>query len=167
MSSMNLVIDADKLMEALIRQPTKLKKNLDAAITRVLYLFARAARQKAPKAMSTLVNSIGVNRQSALEGTVGPSVNYGAAVELGTGLHGPSGTSDNKMPPVQNIQDWISVVRVSSLKYADPRDLAWAIAKSIAVLGTPAQPYMAPAFEENKARAEQLLDAAILGSMAG
>lgn len=165
MSKMELVIDADRLMQAILQQPQKLQKNLDHAITRVLYTFARAARDKAPKAFSTLTNSIGITREGPLSGAVGPAVDYGAAVELGTGVYGPGGSASGRMPPVQNIRDWIDRLHIGSVNYADPNDLAWAIAKSIARGGTPPQPYMAPAFEENKERAERLIDVAIAASL--
>lgn len=157
--SLELTIDAERLQKAILQQPKTLKKNLNNAIERSLRVFARAARDKAPKAFSTLTNSIGVTRQGPLEGTVGPAVDYSAAVELGT--------RGGSLPPVQNIQDWIGVVGITpSDPSMDQRDLAWAIANSIATGGTPAQPYMRPAFEENKHIAERLIDVAINASLA-
>lgn len=167
MSNLELIIDAEKLMKAIIAQPQKLEKNLDNAIGRVLQTFARSAKEEAPKADSILVNSIGVERQGKLGGTAGPSVNYGQAVEEGTGIFGPEGVASHSLPPIDNIRDWVKRV---SLTPRDPTmdedDLAWAIAKTIAAEGTQPQPYLEPAFENNKAEAERLIDAAINASLA-
>jgi len=160
--SMELVIDADKLQQAILRSPVVLERELDKAIGRSVHEIARSARRLVPKAHSILVNSIHVERPSALEGIVAPSTDYAQAVEEGTGIQGPQGTPSNVMPPIEPIEDWI---RVAGITPNDPsmnqNDLAWAIARSIAEGGTPPQPYMAPALEEKRGRAEQLLNVAI------
>jgi len=158
MNDLQIIIDEDQLLQAIRQQPEKLTRELDRALDRVLFTFSRDARAEAPKAFSILANSIGVDRQGPLEGTVGPSVVYGRAVE--------EGTDPGTLPPVDAIEDWI---RVRHIQPNDPsmdeRDLAWAIAKSIAEGGTPAQPYMRPAFEHNRARAESLINDAINRSL--
>ncbi len=166
MSTMQLTIDAENLLKAIIAQPAKLEKNLDNAIGRVLLVFSRSARNKAPKAFSTLTDSIGITRQGKLEGTTGPAVNYGEAVEKGTGVFGPNDQPSGIMPPVENIFDWIQRVNITpNDPTMDSADLAWAISKTIAEEGTQPQPYMQPAFEDNKKEAERLIDVAITASL--
>lgn len=166
MSDMQLTVDTEKLLKAVIAQPVKLEKNLDIAIDRSLHLFARSARENAHKAFSTLMQSIGITRNGKLEGTTGPSVNYGQAVEEGTGIFGPDGQPSGIMPPVENIHDWVKLVNLTPNDPSmDSADLAWAIAKSIALEGTQAQPYMEPAFEDNRHEAERLIDVAINASL--
>lgn len=162
MSSMQLIVDTEKLLRAVIAYPDKLEKNLDYGIDRVLHLFTRSAKEEAPKAFTTLTQSIGITRHGRLEGTTGPSVNYGQAVEEGTGIFGPNGQPSGVMPPVENIHDWIQLVNLTPNDPSmDSADLAWVIAKTIALEGTQKQPYMEPAFEDNKREAERLMDAAI------
>jgi len=166
MSSMQLTINTDQLLKAVIAQPEKLEKNLDHGIDRVLHLFARGAREEAPKAFTTLTQSIGIERNGKLEGTVGPSVNYGQAVEEGTGIFGPDGQPSGVMPPVENIHDWVKLVNLTPNDPSmDSADLAWAIARNIALEGTQAQPYMQPSYEDNRKEAERLLNAAINASL--
>jgi len=166
MNSMQLTIDAEKLMQAIIAQPEKLEKNLDNAINRVLRLFTRSARANAPKADTILTNSIGITRNGTLEGAAGPAVNYGQAVEEGTGIFGPSGQPSGTMPPVENIHDWIKRVNITpNDPTMDQADLAWAMAQTIAFEGTQPQPYLQPAFEDNQQEAERLTDAAINASL--
>lgn len=163
---MQLIIDDERLMQALIQAPDKLEKELNKAIDRSLREMARDARGEAPKAFSQLVNSINVVRPGPLEGTVGPSVDYGQAVEEGTGVFGPEGVYSGEFPPVENILDWIGVVGLTpNDPNYDQEDLAWAIATEIALTGTQAQPYLAPAFEKNIDRANRRFNEAIERSL--
>ena len=169
MISLNMELHSDKLMDALLRMPHQLEKNMDRAIERIVQEMARDARRNAPKAASTLVQSIHVERPSPLEGIVAPSVHYAQMVEEGTGLQGPFGKASGVMPPVQNILDWIetgSGVSANDPSY-DNEDLAWAIARSIAKHGTAPQPFMAPALESNRTRAERRINQAIEKTLSG
>jgi len=165
-NKMQLIIDDKQLMQALLHAPDKLVKNLDKAIDRSLREMARDARGEAPKAFSQLVNSINVERPNKLEGTVGPAVDYGRAVEEGTGVFGPEGVYSGEFPPIENIQDWVHRLGLTPNDPSyDEEDLAWAIASEMALTGTQAQPYLAPAFEKNIDRAQRRFDRAIVVSL--
>jgi len=161
-NQLQLIIDQDKLIQALLHAPDKLVKELDRGIDRSLHEMARDARREAPKAFSTLVNSINVTRPNRLEGIVAPGVDYAQAVEEGTGIFGPEGVYSGELPPVENIKDWIGVAGISpNNPDYDQDDLAWAIAKNIALTGTQEQPYLAPAYEKNIDKTGQRIDRAI------
>jgi len=162
MSSMELTIDANKLQKAILKAPDKLEANLSKAIERVTQEMARSAKRHAPKAFSILVNSIRAKKVAVLEGQVAPGVNYAEAVERGTGIYGPAGTPSGKMPPLSSIEDWVKVTGIRPRETGQTqRDVAWLIARKIALTGTKPQPYMQPAFDENRKRAEQRINDAI------
>lgn len=152
--TLSLVIDNVRLREAVRLAPQRLSMELDRAISRSVEEMARTARRNAPKAHSHLVNAIRGEMLSPYEGAVVAGVGYASLVE--------DGSPPQPMPPVQPILDW---VRVKHIEPDDPNmdqaDLAFAIARSIAVKGTPAQPYAAPSFEEHKTAAENRISAAI------
>ncbi len=151
---MELQIDTKALRKALALGPRVLERHLSFAIERSVQEMARQARREAPKAFSTLTNSIRPVRQSSVESLVVAGVDYAAMVE--------KGTQGGSVPPEQPILDWIRVVGVTpSRPDMDEEDLAYVIARSIAARGTPAQPFMAPAFEGNKRRAERRINKAI------
>lgn len=154
MSSLFLSIHSDNLMRALLQAPDKLEKEMGNATLRNIKEIARSARDKAPKAFTTLTQSINDVMISAYEGLIAPTVDYAQAVE--------EGTDGGAMPPVQNILDWIRVRNIEpNHPDMDQEDLAFVIAQSIAVRGTPAQPYMEPALEDNRGRAERRYNEAI------
>ncbi len=154
---MELIVDADKLLKALLAVPDRLERYLGNAIYRALLEMARAAREnvsRGPDATGQLRNSIAVTMENALSGYVAPRTDYADAVEQGTGSGGS--------PSIQSLIDWLSVKHITP---RDPtmnqRDLAFIIQRSIAIEGTDAQPYMAQAFADQRDRAEQLLNDAL------
>lgn len=154
MSELSLSIHSDNLMRALLQVPDRLEKEIGNATLRNIKEIARSAREKAPKAFTTLTQSINDAMISAYEGLVAPGVNYAQAVE--------EGTKGGAMPPVSNIFDWIKVRNIEpNNSDMDQEDLAFVIARSIAHRGTPAQPYMEPALEDNRDRAERRYNEAI------
>jgi len=161
-ATFDLTIDSDRLQRALTRAPRVLAVEMNKAVARTVQEMARSARRHAPKAFSHLVNSIGAVQVSPLEGLVVAGMDYARMVEEGTGPQGPQARDGGGFPPVQHILDWIRVKRiVPDDPGMDQRDLAFAIARGIARKGTPPHPFMAPAFADNKARAEQRIDAAV------
>lgn len=154
MSTLNLTIDAKRLQQAISASPKVLNKHLRLAVLRSVKEMARAAKRKAPKAESTLTNSIHHRMADDLTGLVLVGADYGQMVEEGTG---PGGT-----PPTQDLIDWLRVKRIEP---NDPEmsreDLAFVIARSIAINGTPKQPYLQPAFDSGKARAQRRIDRAL------
>lgn len=162
MANMELIVDADALQAAILKAPDTLEKNLNKAISRSVSEIARSARRNAPKAFSTLTNSINDRMVSPLEGLVAPGVNSAEAVEKGTGIYGPAGQASGKLPPVVNILDWVKVKGIQPTEPdMDQEDVAWLIARKIATTGTKPQPYMQPAYDENREKTERRISQAI------
>jgi len=132
------------------RAPSILLRHIDAGLGRGALEVSREARRQAPKAFSTLTQSISVDRERPLHYVVAPSVDYAGIVEQG----GDSGG----FPPQQALLDWI---RVKGITPDDPEmdenDLAFVIGQSILNNGTPAQPYMAPALKAKRTRVFELV----------
>lgn len=158
MTSLTLTVQNKRLMQAIEQGPEVLEKHLQQALLRSVKEMARAARRKAPKANSTLTQSINHRQPSPLVGEVVAGVDYARMVEEGTG---PGGS-----PPIQDLMDWLGVKRIEpNDPDMDQRDLAFVIARSIAINGTPAQPYLQPAFDSLKQRAENRINRAIGAAM--
>lgn len=159
--TIELTVDTDPLRRALRRAPGRLRDELRLALGRSALEIARAARRNAPKAHSILTNSISSYMSpDGLEAVVFAGADYARMVEERTG---PGGK-----PPVQSMLDWIRVKRiVPDDPSMDQTDLAFVIARSIARKGTRAQPFMAPAFEDNKARAMDRINQAIGRALRG
>jgi hypothetical protein len=152
---LELNVSTGNLRQALELAPKALARHMDSAIGRITQEMADAARLKAPEAFGQLRQSIRPHRPSLYEGIIAPAVDYARMVEEGTPGGGPP-------PPPNNILDWVR------RKHITPRQpgmtetgLARLIARSIAVSGTPAQPYLRPAFEQNRESAGRRIDAAI------
>ena len=163
-----LKFESEKLAAALLRAPDALTRHMDRAIERAVQVMARSARNKAAESDTTgqLKQSIQRFRPSPFEGVVAPGADYARAVEEGTGVYGPRGVASGKMPTpdldIRPMLDWVKGKRLSpNDPNMDQEDLAWIIARSIAHSGTPPQPFLAPALEENRSRAERLIEAAI------
>lgn len=151
---MEIVIDNRRLIEAFAASPRILTKHLDKAIGRVVRAMARDARKGAPKASSTLTNSINQRQPSPLSGEVYSGVDYARMVEEGTGRGG--------FPPKRALMDWIRDRRIQPRRAGMSDDaLAFLIGRSIARRGTRAQPFMAPALDKNRAQATRRIDQAI------
>ncbi len=151
---MEIVLDNKRLIEAFEAGPELLNKHLNRAIGRVVREIARDARKGAPKASSVLANSISQRQVNPLTGEVFSVVDYARMVEEGTG---PGG-----WPPPRALLDWIRVRRIQPRRAGmDEEELAYLIGRSINRRGTPAQPYMQPALEDNRARATRRFDDAI------
>lgn len=156
--TMELRVETEELRRAIAAGPKVLEKHMADAIGRNVLEMSRSARRKAPKASSQLVNSIGTAMVSPYEGLVVAGTDYARMVEEGTDVGG--------FPPEQTILDWIKVRRIQPDDPSmDQEDLAYVMARSIALKGTPAQPFMAPAFEDNKARAERRINRAIRAAL--
>lgn len=151
---MELIFDNASLIKAFAKAPALLSRHIGLAIGRSVREMARTAHLNAPKAFSTLTVSISSRQPSPLTGEFFAGVDYARPVEEGTGSGG--------YPPRQTLLDWI---RVRGIEPRDPGmdedDLAYVIGRSIVRQGTPAQPYMTPALESNKRRAEQAVSRAI------
>lgn len=128
---------------------------LDASADRIARTAKRNVENNGSMAYSTLRNSINkALSANGLEGIIKPNVSYARYVE--------EGTRGGGYPPVQTIIDWL---RVKQIQPRTPgmseKDLAFLISRDIALNGTPAKPFMQPAFESEKAATLARLDAAI------
>jgi len=157
MTSLALIVDPGSLPFTLAKAGPVFRKHVGPPVHRTLLQMGRTAKRKAPKATSQLTQSIYEQMSlDGLSGVVAPGVNYAQAAEDGTGRYGPSQTPSGKMPPVESIEDWIRVRNITPDEpWMDERDLAFVIARSIAVRGTPSQPYLKPAFETEKAAGQR------------
>jgi len=156
--SLKLTVESKALQSAMVLGPAILEKHMRRAIGRATQEMARDARRRAPKAFSTLTSAIRADQPTAYEGRVVAGVDYARAVE--------EGTKGGAFPPVQHILDWVKVTRqVPDDPNMSQEDLAFVIARSIAAHGTPPQPFMAPAFEHNKASAQRRIDNAIRNAL--
>ena len=146
--------DAPAFRRAMGVASDALARYMDLAISRSLHEMARDAKRGVPKAFSTLANAIRVDMTGPFEGTAGPHVDYAPMVEQGTG---PGGA-----PSVEAMDRWIGV---KGIEPRDPRmtrrDLAYVVARAVRARGTPAQPYLQPAFEGNRTRAERRIGEAV------
>lgn len=164
MSTLNLTITPNPALyaRAWAASPQRLEREMNSAITRLVAEMARTARDKAPKATSVLTNSIASRMLSPLEGVVTAGVDYARMAEEGTGLWGPQKQASGKLPPVQNILDWVKAKHLTpDDPNMDEEDLAFLIARSIAARGTPSQPYFQPTVNEFGPRGEALMSAGI------
>jgi hypothetical protein len=151
-----------RMLKAIAEQPDRLIKEMDRAIGRIIQEMAVTAKIKAPKAMSTLTNSIIPEQLSRFEGVVRANVSYAEAVEKGTGIYGPLKRSHGMLPPIRSLIDWI---KVKGIEPRDPdmdqEDVAWAIARKISWTGTKPQPFFEPTLEEKSAWADKRIEQAI------
>jgi HK97 gp10 family phage protein len=157
-------VHSDKLVQALLQTPQLLAKNMAKAVLRSAKEMARAARtnvNQGPNAFGTLRNTIKEKQRSPYEAIIAPNVNYAQMVEEGT-------SGGGKAPPRDSIEDWINVRGIlPNDPFMDSRDLSFLIARSIAKKGTPPQPYLQPAFDDNKAKAERRINLAIDAALRG
>lgn len=139
-------IHARQVREAFQKAPATMRREIRPFLLRGAFVIANEMRLRAPKAFSTLTKSIKPDKSGDLEYTIGPHVGYAAYVEFGRKAGG--------LPPVQAILDWVKVKRLSPRHPGySQRDLAWAIARKIQLLGIPARPFAIPAaiFAEDRA----------------
>lgn len=157
--SLEIRIEGRELARALALGPEVLKKHVRPAIGRGIQEMARSARLKAPKFRSELVNAILPAFENDLSGVVIAGSDHALFVEAGTG---PGG-----WPPEAEMAEWIRLKGVTpESPEMTAEDLAFLLARAIAVHGTPAQPFMAPAFEEHREEAARRVDRAIAAALA-
>ncbi len=143
------------LEAALERAPLAIFRHVDRQLSHAALEIAREMRRLAPKAVSTLINSISVTRLKLMAFSIGPHVNYARFVEEG---RAPGG----RMPPLESIQDWVKTKGLLG-NSPEPRALrgtAWAIARHIQIHGTKPQPFARPVAKDPKmhARVQELVD---------
>ncbi|MFP4615569.1 MAG: HK97 gp10 family phage protein [Thiohalorhabdus sp.] len=148
--SLRIEVRDAAMLAGLRRAPRTMDRNLRRGVSRSLQELAREARRRAPKATSTLTNSIRAIKPLPLAGMVVPGVAYARYVEEGIG--------PGSWPPQQDLVEWIRTRGVTPDDPSmDDEDLAYVIARAIHQRGIPPQPYMAPTYEAKRDRVEQIL----------
>jgi len=150
MSGVSIEVQDAALLAGLRRAPRTMERHQRRGVGRALQELAREAKRRAPKAASTLTNSIRAIHPTPLAGAVASGVAYARYVE--------EGIRPGSWPPEQDLMEWI---RTKGLVPDDPsmdrEDLAYVIARAIHRRGIPAQPFMAPTYEAKRDRVEQIL----------
>lgn len=140
-SALSIEIRSNRLERALAIAPDAVERHLGTRLAKGAAKTARLMRRNAPKAFTTLTQSIKDTRVGPLAWSTKPHVHYAGYVEEGTG---PGGH-----PPLEALESWI---RVHGIIPDDPdmtlEDLAFAMQDSISAKGTPAQPFVTPTWKE-------------------
>lgn len=159
LKSLNVDITGDQqFRKALQQTPEALFKQLQKMVSRGGSEAAREQKRRAPKAQSTLVNSIRSIRDEDLSAIAAPNTDYAVFVNDGTG---PGG-----FPSLQAIKDWIRVKGISPRNAKDDLDdLAYMISRSIARKGTQAQPFVDNTAEKITPRIHRLMQQAARNSL--
>lgn len=136
-----------------------ISRRLRFALERGAQELAREARGRAPKAFSTLTNSIRAMRENDLHWFVAPGVNYGAWVE--------GGRMPMRKTGFQNgLLEWIKLKVAPGASGKELDRLGFVIRRAIGRRGIHPHPFMAPAFEAKKARVVELANAAVREAVA-
>ena len=133
-----------RFIQALRRTPDMTLEEVDRVVGGVAVEGARTAGREAPKAVSTLRDSIIAEKVGEAFWQFRTRVDYARYVEEGTG---PGGR-----PPIEAIRRWIRQHQIQPRQARDERGLAFLIARSIERKGTPAQPFMEPARQTSQQR---------------
>lgn len=168
-------VEDERAVAAFERAPEVMLRHVLAGTEQGAQYVARAARQAAPKRMTTLTNSIHVRALRSLEPDVvgheaAVGVAYGPHVELGTG---PAVGQPRYYPNPEALEDYIrSTPSVRGFAWARGdlqrsgqalsvwlRAKAWAWA--IYMRGTRPQAFMGPAVVASDARVRQVLRQAV------
>ena len=131
----------------------EIRLRFDAQIIRIEHQRADE-RQRTARSWATV--RVPEKADFATEGavTVAPGVDYGEAVERGTG---PGGA-----PSWATLADWIRVKRIVPRDITlDEADLIFLIVQKIHRQGTPAQPYMEPAADKTRGEVTRVIQAAV------
>lgn len=147
MSILNIVVDTQQLQARVGRAGTSIPKTLDRFVQRGANEFARAEKKEAPKALTSLTNSIQAQKNGIADYSVGPSMKYAAAVNNGGRPH---------WAPLNPLMDWLRVTK----RVADKRQLrarAKGLQRFIAAHGTKANPFVQRTHDKMDGRVIALL----------
>lgn len=132
--------------------PANLEANMRQTMQASLLMVERDARRNAPQDTRRLAGSITSDIRGtglAIEGRVGPSVQYGRFVEFGR--------RPGRMPPPDALIGWVRrhssarFARKTASREAELRSRAFMVARAIGRRGVRAQPYLRPAYDSNRA----------------
>lgn len=155
---MSVKHNAGQVADAIARLPQSVTAEMDAALARGAAELTREARERAPKDSTALTNSIIPARITLLEHHVTAAKDYASFREYGTG---PGG-----WPSLDRMLAWIRRKGITPREGTSPRSLAYLIARKIAREGTPATPYMEPAFDAVAPKLDARLRASVARGIA-
>jgi len=133
--NVSLKFNDKRFLKAMQKAPIEVSEQVDLAVSKAAQQTADKLREAAPKAFSTLTNSIKADKIGHFEYRAAPHVNYAESVELGR--------QPGKIPNVEEITRWAKIKGLET-NGRSFRDVGWAIAKSIGKIGTQAQPFVKP-----------------------
>lgn len=152
MMDISVSLNDDRLRQALRQAPDRLTARIEAALSRGAEEIARDARRNAPKAFSTLTNSIRAARVGDLHYRVSTGTNYARSVE--------EGRRPGRQPGVANgLMEWVRQKTGLTGPALDRK--TYVIARAIGRRGIKPQPYMQPAHEAGEPRVRFLVEEAV------
>lgn len=165
---MSVTHNAGAVSAQLAAMPARVRDALVNEVSRQAQLVARKMREKAPKFISQLTNSIRVDVDGPLRQVIRPGVDYAETVEDGVkpGGRGLPRFFDPKAAP---MQQWLAAKSFAGLKRVrkgtarftarelELRDRYEGLAHHIRAKGTKAQPYVKPTADEMRQPVETAL----------
>lgn len=135
-----------RVQEAFARAPARMTAAVEAALARGADELAVAAKRRAPKAFSTLTNSIRALRAGELHYQVAAGAHYARMVEEGRPPGRQAGTQNG-------LVSWVR--QKTGLTGTELDRRTFLVARAIGRRGLRPQPYMQPALDEveNRLRA--------------
>ncbi len=132
------------------RMPDVFRRHMSRGVHRAALEVGREERRAAPKAFSTLANSIKESRIGEFAWAVSPSAEHADYME--------QGTRPGAFPPPESIMAWLEVKRITpNDDSTSMRSLAFLIGRSIQRKGIRKQPFAAPTAEKMEPRVYQIL----------
>lgn len=157
-NSITITHNTPEVMAKLGQMPGYVGQTVDRAMATGASHVTKSAIVKAPKADMELTKAIQQERITLLEHHIRAAKDYASYQEEGTG---PGGR-----PSLDRMLQWIARKGITPRNGMSVRSLAQLIRRKIARDGVPAQPYMAPALEENRSRLDGLFRAAVTRGLA-
>ena len=143
-------VNGARASAAIGHAPERMRKLVGDAIGRGAEEVAREAKRRAPKAFSTLTNSILPVKIDDLHWQVRTGTNYARSVE--------EGRAPGRMPGA-GLTEWVKFKTGLQGKELDRR--TFIIARAIGRRGIKAQPYMQPALDAKEGRVFELVREAV------
>lgn len=155
---MNIAIEHNipEIEAAMRRAPELLMTYIDRSLGRGALEVAREAKKEAPKADSTLANSILSRKLGVADYEVAVGVQYATYVE--TGVKGKNDGGNGHAPDWDVLDRWVKRHGITPRTPGVTHDqLVYLIAKKIYYKGIKPHPFMAPALEAKTDRLSQLV----------
>lgn len=138
--------------------PDALSHRLSLGVERAAMEVAREEKNQAPKAFSTLANSIKAEKTGEFAWEVSPHVEHADYIA--------KGTHPGAFPPSESIVAWIRVMHIEPYtKGVDERALAFLIGRSIKRRGIKSNPFDERTVEKMQPRFMQIIRGALAAGM--